>query len=279
VTIHSSSLTDTSSNGHDDLRAIRNWQEVADRPPRRGVPIGELAQVRLRFPTTIMRRRGFALVAIVLVATVSATAAQSRFSRGDVYNFCHTSIPDDAIRWCTEYIKNFNEDLNAVYYWRGRAFEAKEKYSAAADDFSDALLYASEDPLTPKDILFDYNQHLGAMLFRNHDRRLAIDVLTRALSYRNVRGLSKVQVAAALTDRGVAYYELGDLRRAVLDLEEAFTLDPSNISAGVFKGLAERGILVRSFHESGGRLSQQLRITVGSPAENDELVRAWRDLA
>jgi histidinol-phosphate aminotransferase len=46
----------------------------------------------------------------------------------------------------------------------------------------------------------------------------------------------------------------------------------------VFRGLAERGILVRSFHESGGRLSQQLRITVGSPAENDELVRAWREL-
>jgi histidinol-phosphate aminotransferase len=47
----------------------------------------------------------------------------------------------------------------------------------------------------------------------------------------------------------------------------------------VFRALAERGILVRSFHESGGRLSHQLRITIGSPAENDELVRAWRELA
>jgi histidinol-phosphate aminotransferase len=47
----------------------------------------------------------------------------------------------------------------------------------------------------------------------------------------------------------------------------------------VFRGLAERGVLVRSFHESGGRLSHQLRITVGSPTENDELVRAWRELA
>jgi histidinol-phosphate aminotransferase len=47
----------------------------------------------------------------------------------------------------------------------------------------------------------------------------------------------------------------------------------------VFRGLAERGVLVRSFHESGGRLSHQLRITVGSPVENDELVRAWRELA
>jgi histidinol-phosphate aminotransferase len=48
---------------------------------------------------------------------------------------------------------------------------------------------------------------------------------------------------------------------------------------GIFRALAERGILLRSFHESGGRLSQQLRITVGSAAENDELVRVWRELA
>jgi histidinol-phosphate aminotransferase len=48
---------------------------------------------------------------------------------------------------------------------------------------------------------------------------------------------------------------------------------------GLFRALGERGILVRSFHEAGGRLAQQLRITVGSPAENEELVRAWRELA
>jgi len=48
---------------------------------------------------------------------------------------------------------------------------------------------------------------------------------------------------------------------------------------GIFRALAERGILLRSFHQTGGRLAQQLRITVGSPAENDELVRVWRELA
>ncbi|HVR19906.1 MAG TPA: histidinol-phosphate transaminase, partial [Polyangiaceae bacterium] len=48
---------------------------------------------------------------------------------------------------------------------------------------------------------------------------------------------------------------------------------------GLFRALSERGILVRSFHASGGRLSQQLRITVGSPAENDEFVRVFRELA
>jgi histidinol-phosphate aminotransferase len=47
----------------------------------------------------------------------------------------------------------------------------------------------------------------------------------------------------------------------------------------VFEGLGERGILVRSFHESGGRLAHQLRVTIGTREENDELYRAWQDLA
>jgi histidinol-phosphate aminotransferase len=47
----------------------------------------------------------------------------------------------------------------------------------------------------------------------------------------------------------------------------------------LFEALAARGILVRSFHSSGGRLARQLRITVGTPEETDELVRCLRDLA
>jgi histidinol-phosphate aminotransferase len=47
----------------------------------------------------------------------------------------------------------------------------------------------------------------------------------------------------------------------------------------VFGGLAERKILVRSFHERGGRLANQLRITVGTPTENDRLLEALRACA
>jgi histidinol-phosphate aminotransferase len=47
----------------------------------------------------------------------------------------------------------------------------------------------------------------------------------------------------------------------------------------LFRALSARGILVRSFHTSGGRLARQLRITVGTPEENDELIRCLRDLA
>jgi histidinol-phosphate aminotransferase len=46
----------------------------------------------------------------------------------------------------------------------------------------------------------------------------------------------------------------------------------------VFDGLKARGVLVRSFHEKGGRLASQLRITIGTPAENDELLQALDEL-
>lgn len=40
----------------------------------------------------------------------------------------------------------------------------------------------------------------------------------------------------------------------------------------VFAALADRGVLVRSFHKSGGRLAHQLRITIGTREENDVLL-------
>lgn len=46
----------------------------------------------------------------------------------------------------------------------------------------------------------------------------------------------------------------------------------------LFHGLAERGVLVRSFHERGGRLANRLRVTVGTPAENDEFLECLRSI-
>lgn len=40
----------------------------------------------------------------------------------------------------------------------------------------------------------------------------------------------------------------------------------------VFEALAARGVLVRSFHATGGRLGNRLRITVGTAAQNDRLL-------
>lgn len=42
----------------------------------------------------------------------------------------------------------------------------------------------------------------------------------------------------------------------------------------MYEELARRGVLVRSFHASGGRLAKQLRITIGAPRENDMLLEA-----
>jgi len=42
----------------------------------------------------------------------------------------------------------------------------------------------------------------------------------------------------------------------------------------VYDALRSRGILVRSFHERGGRLAHQLRITIGTRGENDQLLEA-----
>lgn len=40
----------------------------------------------------------------------------------------------------------------------------------------------------------------------------------------------------------------------------------------LYEALAARGVLVKSFHTTGGRLARRLRITVGLPAENDRLL-------
>ncbi len=46
----------------------------------------------------------------------------------------------------------------------------------------------------------------------------------------------------------------------------------SRPAQNVFEHLRSRGILVRSFHERGGRLAHQLRITIGTKSENDRLL-------
>lgn len=49
-------------------------------------------------------------------------------------------------------------------------------------------------------------------------------------------------------------------------------------AAEIYEALKQRSILVRSFHSRGGRLAQQLRVTIGSAGENDELAAALAEL-
>ncbi|MBN2194213.1 MAG: histidinol-phosphate transaminase [Polyangiaceae bacterium] len=46
----------------------------------------------------------------------------------------------------------------------------------------------------------------------------------------------------------------------------------------VHAGLCTRGVLARSFHQRGGRLAHQLRVTVGTARENDTFLRALREV-
>ena len=42
-----------------------------------------------------------------------------------------------------------------------------------------------------------------------------------------------------------------------------------------YERLLGQGVLVRSFHASGGRLASRLRVTIGSPADNDGFLAAF----
>jgi histidinol-phosphate aminotransferase len=50
-------------------------------------------------------------------------------------------------------------------------------------------------------------------------------------------------------------------------------------SQEIYEQLKARGILVRSFHARGGRLAKQLRVTIGTPEENDQLAAALAELS
>src|SRR5882724_310177 len=70
--------------------------------------------------------------------------------------------------------------------------------------------------------------------------------------------------------------KLGRLPRVALTPSQAnfLWLRTERPAAELYEALKQRSILVRSFHGRGGRLSNQLRITIGTPAENDELAAA-----
>jgi histidinol-phosphate aminotransferase len=76
-----------------------------------------------------------------------------------------------------------------------------------------------------------------------------------------------------------------ELARAIAELD-GFSVTPSAANflwvktpgsgQAIFESLVKDGVLVRSFHASGGRLATQLRITIGTDSENDALMTALR---
>lgn len=81
---------------------------------------------------------------------------------------------------------------------------------------------------------------------------------------------------AVLAERGRLAGELGRLAGVAVTPSEAnFLWFRTTRPAGeVFAALCERKVLVRSFHQRGGRLAHQLRVTIGTRAENDRFLSA-----
>ncbi len=55
-------------------------------------------------------------------------------------------------------------------------------------------------------------------------------------------------------------------------------LDVRRDAGEIHRQLLERGIMVRSFHTNGGRLANWVRVTIGTPEENNRLVEALEAL-
>jgi histidinol-phosphate aminotransferase len=109
----------------------------------------------------------------------------------------------------------------------------------------------------------------------------------------NVSGLAQDAAAAVLEDAWddvVAAVGRVRARREALAREIAalggFTVTPSDANflwvktprpaEKVFEELVTQGVLVRSFHRSGGRLGTQLRVTVGTDRDHERLLEALR---
>jgi histidinol-phosphate aminotransferase len=112
----------------------------------------------------------------------------------------------------------------------------------------------------------------------------------------NVSATSQVAAAAVVRDAWSAVEE--EVARVVrerarvadeLSRVPGLTVTPSDANflwmrtaqpaREVVEALASRGVLVRSFHSGGGRLANQMRVTIGSAKENDRFLEALRAVA
>jgi len=87
-------------------------------------------------------------------------------------------------------------------------------------------------------------------------------------------------VATVVAERERVSRALGELSGIAVTPSQANFLwfRSERPAADLFQGLGERGVLVRSFHQRGGRLAQQLRVTIGTAAENDRFLSCLREL-
>lgn len=86
----------------------------------------------------------------------------------------------------------------------------------------------------------------------------------------------QAHVASVVRERERVAAALGELQGVDVTPSQANFLwvgTPRPASA-VYDGLLRRGVLVRSFHASGGRMANRLRVTIGTRTENDAFLGA-----
>jgi len=108
-----------------------------------------------------------------------------------------------------------------------------------------------------------------------------VSALTQAaaLSLLPEAGLFESQAAAIRRERGRLNGALGPLPGArVFPTETNFVLVRVTDSTAVFEGLQNRGMLVKNLHGWHPLLANCLRITVGTPEQNDQLIAAMEGL-
>ncbi len=83
-----------------------------------------------------------------------------------------------------------------------------------------------------------------------------------------------------VAERGRLATRLAALPRVAVTPSQAnfLWLRTERPAAELYEELKQRSILVRSFHGRGGRLANQLRVTIGTAAENDALCAALTEL-
>ncbi|MHC5830552.1 MAG: tetratricopeptide repeat protein, partial [Nostoc sp.] len=105
--------------------------------------------------------------------------------------------------------------------------------------------------LKPNDFRAYYNRGIARGMLGNHQQ--AISDYNLALT--NISQSSSLLKADVYNDRGLAHFELLDLKAAMLDFSEAIRLNPNNYRAYYNRGCAcgrsgDRSCAVRDFTES-----------------------------
>ena len=93
---------------------------------------------------------------------------------------------------------------------------------------------------------------------------------------RDAWGAVREHVDAVVAERGRVAAAIGRIGGArALPSEANFVwVETEKPAADVYAAMLARGVLVRSFHAAGGRMARHLRVTIGTPSENDAMLAA-----